>query len=90
MTSTQTVIVRDRNRIAFYIALGFTCDFVPRPDGRLDGEFQICEELEKAAQAFNQNYPVPVQSFTSACRFISDAIQNHRQRLAVKGGAAHE
>lgn len=88
-TSTQTITIRDRNRIAYYLAFGFACNFIPRPDGGLDAEFVLSETLEEAARSYNQNHPVPVQSFVAACRYISDAIQSHRQRSAVKGGG-HE
>lgn len=83
-TETQTTTIRDRNKIAFLIACGFQCDFVPRNDGGLDAEFPNSKALDASCMAYTLNHAIPVQGFISACRYISDAIHNHRQRQAVK------
>ncbi|MDD2898400.1 MAG: hypothetical protein PHI31_06770 [Desulfuromonadaceae bacterium] len=79
-TSTQTTIIRDRNKIAYLIACGFQCDFVPRNDGGLDAEFANNQKLDLACIEYALNRAVPVQAFIAACRYISDAIYSHRQR----------
>ena len=80
MTSTQTTIIRDRNKIAFLIACGFHCSFVPRDDGGLDAEFINSKLLEASCMGYALNQAIPVQAFIAACRYISDAIYSHRQR----------
>jgi hypothetical protein len=82
MTPTKTqhfIQVRERNRIVFYVALAFPVTWIPRPDGGLDGEFELTTELERATLAFHQNGLIPVQNFISASRYVSDAIHSHRQ-----------
>lgn len=83
MTLTETTIVRDRNKIAYLIACGFQCDFIPRGDDGLDAEFPTSNVLEAASMAYVLNQAIPVQSFISACRYISDAIRDHRQQRGV-------
>lgn len=78
-TQTKIKIIRDRNLIAFLIACSFQCDFIPRSDGGLDAEFPASTALDAACMAYTLNQVIPVQSFVAACRYISDAIHNHRQ-----------
>lgn len=80
----QLIHVRERNKIVFFIALNFPCTFIPRPDGGLDGEFELTDELENAMLAYHTNKPVRVQDFIAASRYVSDAIHDHRQRVGVK------
>lgn len=84
MTTTQTKTIRDRNIIAYLIACGFQCDFIPRSDGGLDAEFPASGALDAACMGYTVNQLIPVQSFIAACRHISDAIHDHRKRQAVK------
>ena len=78
--TTQTKTIRDRNLTAFLLAGGFTPEFIPRSDGGLDAEFPASAALDAACMAYTLNQVIPVQSFVAACRYISDAIHNHRQR----------
>lgn len=80
MTSTETITIRDRNKIAYLLACGFICKFVERNDGGLIAEFPNSNALEAASMAYVLNQAIPVQAFISACRYISDAIRDHRQR----------
>lgn len=80
---TKKMIIRDRNNSAYLLANGFTCDFVPRPDGGLDCEFIWNIDLDTALQDYMSNRGVPVQSFVTACRYIADRIREHRQRVTI-------
>lgn len=83
-TQTRTLTIKDRNNTAYLLANGFTCDFVPRPDGGLDAEFIWTLELETACQEYMGNRGVPVQSFVAACKYIGDRIRDHRNRQGVR------
>lgn len=80
----DTTTIKDRNQIAYLLANGFTCDFVPRPDGGLDACFAWTPELEIACKDYMGNRGVPVQSFVAACRFIGDRIRDHRNAGGIK------
>lgn len=81
-----TLTIQDRNNIAYLLANGFTCDFVPRADGGLDAEFVWSAELDNACKEYMSNRGVPVQSFVAACKHIADRIRDHRQRQGVNHG----
>jgi len=86
MTPTITKTIKDRNLMAYLLANGFICDFVPRPGGTdLDAEFQWSDELDRACMDYMGNRGVPVQSFVAACRHIGEEIKRFRQRST--GGA---
>jgi hypothetical protein len=80
MQQTKTLTIKDRNNAAYLLANGFTCDFVPRPDGGLDAEFQWTPDLDIACRDYMSNRGVPVQSFVAACKFIGDRIRDHRNK----------
>lgn len=81
---TQTLTIRDRNLIAFLLVAGLQADFIPRSDNGLDADFQLSPELDNACKAYMSNCSIPVQSFISACRLISDRIRDHRNRQGVR------
>jgi hypothetical protein len=76
-------IIKDRNLIAYLLATGFTCDFVPRPEGGLDAEFPWSVELENGCKDYLSNKAIPVQSFVAASKHVSDRIRDHKQRQVV-------
>lgn len=85
MTMTRQIrTIRDRNCIAYLLANGFNCDFIPRPDGGLDAEFKWSASLDVACTDYMGNKGVPVQSFVAACRHIGELIRDHRQHQGVR------
>lgn len=80
---TKSIIIRDRNNIAYLLANGFKCEFVPNIYNGLDAQFTETAELEISNRDYMSNRGVPVQSFVAACKFIGDRIREHRNQ----GGA---
>ena len=79
----QPTIFSDRNLSAFLRAKGHEVFFSPRRAGHLDFEFISTPQLMADVQSFNQNPNIPVLTFLSAQRELTDAIRDHRNR----GGA---
>lgn len=75
------ITIKDRNLIAFLLALGCKIDITPRTDGPgVDGEIEWSDDLDRACSDYHRNVSVPVQSFIQACRYISNQIALQRQR----------
>jgi len=55
-------------------------NYSPRQNGHLDFVFFITPQLLADIQAYNQNPPIPVLSFLSAQRELTDAIRDHRNK----------
>lgn len=78
--TTPKQTIRDRNLMAFLMTNGFKLNFIPRSDHGLDAEVAWSKELDTACQDYRGNRDVPVQTFISSCRFISDRIRDQRKR----------
>lgn len=75
-----TTTISDRNLAAYLRAIGHEANYSPRQNGHIDFVFVISDFLLANIQAYNQNPPIPVLSFLSAQRELTDAIRDHRNR----------
>ena len=76
------ITIRDRNHISYLLALNFICTFVESPRG-LDAVFECSPELDQANKDYLHNSLIPVQSFVTASRYVSDQIKAYRIRGAA-------
>lgn len=81
---TKNIIIRDRNNIAYLLANGFICDFIPNSNNGLDAIFSATPDLDISNRDYMSNRGVPVQSFVAACKFIGDRIRDHRNQGGVR------
>jgi hypothetical protein len=84
-TETGTTTISDRSLAAYLRAKRHEVGYSPRHNGHLDFEFILTPQLMADIQAFNQNPTIPVLTFLSAQRELTDAIRDHRNR-----GGRHE
>lgn len=81
MTETRkSTTISDRNLAAYCRARGHEVGYSPRHAGHLDFEFILTPQLIADIQAYNQNPPIPVLTFLSAQRELTDAIRDHRNK----------
>lgn len=78
-TRTSTTI-SERSLAAYLRARGHEVFYSPRNSGHLDFEFILTPRLIADIKAYNQNPPIPVLTFLSAQRELTDAIRDHRSR----------
>ena len=85
MMTTETIkstTTSDRSLSAFLKARGHDPHYSPRPSGHLDFEFILSPKLLADIDDYNKNANVPVLTFLTAQRLLTDAIRDHRHRNA--------
>lgn len=83
-TRQHLTTISDRNKAAFLVASGHEVFFEPCSDGRVNFQFIISPELYELSESYNRNALIPVLTYVSAQRQLTDAIHDYRQRYVAR------